>query len=549
MNDSYRILVCSLDRRRKTMRTRSTKRLFAVALAVAVLMIAAVTSAQNTGWWVVAGHNLFNTHSQPAEDQISPENAATLVEKWSLTTAGNVTATPTVYQGVVYVPDMGGRLWAVNAGSGQVRWSRLISSYTGIAGDVSRTSPAIAGSSIILGDGWIRNNVTAGAHVFAVDRRTGNRLWLTRVHEHLTAIITSSPVVDNGVAYVGIASKEEGVSGTPGYQCCTFRGAVVALDVRTGQILWKTYMVPSNNNDSDINLPGFYSGNGVWGSSPVVDRQRGLLYVGTANNFSAPDGVCKTPEETGCEESGPDNHFDSIVALRLSDGAITWATRTIRADVFSAQCFCGPDLDFGAAPNLFTIRNPSTGQPQQVLGIGQKSGDYWALNPDDGGVVWRTKVGPGGLGGGVEWGTATDGERIYVAEANTSRRPFTLSGTGPFAGTTVTSGYWSALNPATGAILWQTPDPLGSKNPGFVSTANGVVYVGSAEGSGGNMYALDGTTGAVLWSFASGGSVFSAPAVVQGKLYWGSGYTRNGACPNGFNSCTANNKLYSFGLP
>src|SRR5687767_2993992 len=359
------------------MRTTSTGRLLFAVLVVAVLMIAAVTTAQNTTWWPFAGQNLFNTHSQPAEDQISPANVATLVQKWSLITAGNVTATPTVYQGVMYVPDTGGKLWAVTADSGKVRWSRSISSYTGIPGDVSRTSPAIAGDAIILGDGWIRNNVTAGAHVFAVDRRTGNLLWLTRVHEHLTAIVTSSPVVDNGVAYVGIASKEEGVSGTPGYQCCTFRGAVVALDVRTGRILWKTYMVPSNNNHGDSNLPGFYSGNGVWGSSPVVDRQRGLLYVGTANNFSAPPGVCRTPEETDCEESPPDNHFDSIVALRLTDGAIIWATRTLRADVFSAQCLCGPDLDFGAAPNLFTIVNPSTGQSQQVLGIGQKSGDYW----------------------------------------------------------------------------------------------------------------------------------------------------------------------------
>ena len=193
-----------------------------------------------------------------------------------------------------------------------------------------------------------------------------------------------------------------------------------------------------------------------------------------------------------------DNHFDSIVALQLKDGAIAWVTRTLRADVFSAQCFCGPDLDFGAAPNLFTTTNPSTGRPQQVLGIGQKSGDYWALNPDTGAVVWRTKVGPGGLGGGTEFGTAIDGERIYVAEANSSQLEFTLSGTGPFAGVTVTSGYWSALNPATGEILWQTPDPQGSKNPGFVTVANGVVYAGSAAGSGGNMYALDGTTGEVL---------------------------------------------------
>jgi len=531
------------------MRTRSKGVLFSLMLIAGVLMISAITTAQNTAWWPVAGQNLHNTHSQPAEDQISPANVATLMQKWVLTTAGNVTATPTVYQGFVYVPDMGGKLWAVSAGSGKVLWSRSISSYTGVANDVSRSSPAIAGRAIILGDGWIRNNVTAGAHVFAVDRLNGALLWVTKVHEHLSAIVTASPVVHNGVAYVGIASKEEGLAGTPGYVCCTFRGAVVALDVLTGRVLWKTYMVPSNSTNPDINGPGFYSGNGVWGSSPVVDTQRGLLYVGTANNFSAPHGVCRAPEETDCEESGPDNHFDAIVALRLTDGAIVWSRRTLRADVFSAQCFCGPDLDFGAAPNLFTITNPNTGQPEQVVGIGQKSGDYWALNPDDGAVVWKTKVGPGGLGGGVEWGTATDGERIYVAEANTSRRPFVLSGTGPFAGTTVTSGYWSALNPATGQILWQTPDPQGSKNPGFVTTANGVVYAGSAAGSGGNMHALDGATGAILWSFASGGSVFSAPAVVHGKLFWGSGYTRNAACPTGFNSCVANNKLYAFGLP
>jgi polyvinyl alcohol dehydrogenase (cytochrome) len=209
---------------------------------------------------------------------------------------------------------------------------------------------------------------------------------------------------------------------------------------------------------------------------------------------------------------------------------------------------CGPDLDFGAAPNLFTVTDPATGQPRQVLGIGQKSGVYWALDPDTGTVVWSTKTGPGGLGGGVEFGTAVDDDRVYVAEANTDNEPFLLTA-GPLAGQTISTGLWSALNPATGAIMWQTPDPAGSKNPGFVTVANGVLYAGSAAGAGGNMHALDASTGAVLWSFASGGSVFSAPAVVHGMLFWGSGYTRNAACPSGFNSCTANNTLYAFGLP
>ena len=144
------------------MRVRSTVRLFSAVFVVTVAMLAAVTTAQNATWWPFAGQNLFNTHSHPQEDQISAANAPLLVEKWRLTTAGNVTATPTVYQGVRYVPDMGGKLWAVTAGSGKVRWSHSISSYTGIENDVSRTSPAIVGNAMILGDGWIRQQCNCG---------------------------------------------------------------------------------------------------------------------------------------------------------------------------------------------------------------------------------------------------------------------------------------------------------------------------------------------------------------------------------------------------
>jgi hypothetical protein len=47
--------------------------------------------------------------------------------------------------------------------------------------------------------------------------------------------------------YGGRPAYEEDLSGQPVYQCCVFRGAVVALSAITGQILWKTYAVPSNN--------------------------------------------------------------------------------------------------------------------------------------------------------------------------------------------------------------------------------------------------------------------------------------------------------------
>jgi len=495
------------------------------------------------GQWSMAGQNIDDTHSQADEHEISPANVSKLAPRWTLTTAGAISATPTVDDGAVYVPDYGGKLWAVAAGSGRVLWSQDISSYTGVAGDLSRTSPAVYGHELILGDGWILSSGaagTSGARVFAVNRRTGKPLWSTQVDTDPNAQITGSPVVYDGVAYVGISSKGEGNDQD------SFRGAVIALDAATGRLLWKTYMVPSNNGGGDSNKPGFYSGNAVWESNFAVDPKRGLLYIDTGNNYSVPDGVCTTPQQTGCTPPAADDYVDSILALKLSNGAVVWADPTVNGDLWTLLQPTGPDFDFGAGPNLFTTVNPATHRPEQLLGAGQKSGVYWAVDPATGKVAWQTKVGPDGNGGlgGIEYGTATDGKRIYAAEGDTASIPYTLGGSGPYAGQTATGGSWAALDPATGKILWQTPDPQGSFDIGFVSAANGVVYGGSVATTGTNMYALDAATGKILWSFASGGSVTGGAAIVAGSVYWGSGYCGT-EC---FTAPTNNNKVYAFGL-
>jgi polyvinyl alcohol dehydrogenase (cytochrome) len=71
---------------------------------------------------------------------------------------------------------------------------------------------------------------------------------------------------------------------------------------------------------------------------------------------------------------------------------------------------------------------------------------------------------------------------------------------------------------------------------GQVSAAGGVVYAGSLSG---DMVAIDGDTGNILWKFASGGSVICGPSIVTGTVFWGSGYSRGG---------TGNNKLFAFSL-
>jgi polyvinyl alcohol dehydrogenase (cytochrome) len=206
----------------------------------------------------MAGQNIDDTHFQAAEHAISPATVAQLEPRWTLTTAGAISATPTVDDGGVYVPDYGGKLWAVAAGSGRVLWSRDISSYTGVASDQSRTSPAVYGDELILGDGWILSPNTSGARVFAVNRHTGAPLWSTLVDTDPASQITGSPMIYDGVAYLGISSKGEGSTAD------SFRGAVIALDATTGRLLWKAYMVPSNNGGSDFQ------------QARLLQRQRGM---------------------------------------------------------------------------------------------------------------------------------------------------------------------------------------------------------------------------------------------------------------------------------
>jgi polyvinyl alcohol dehydrogenase (cytochrome) len=177
----------------------------------------------------------------------------------------------------------------------------------------------------------------------------------------------------------------------------------------------------------------------------------------------------------------------------------------------------GPDYDFASAPNEITYL--SSRGLKTIIGAGQKSGIYYALDPDTGAVLWQTQVGPGSSLGGMEWGSASDGQRIYVSIANEYGIPYAGG----------SAGSWSALDPATGAILWQVADPNKAIDLGPLAVANGVVYAPSMGVYGtwttsANMFALDAATGKTLWSFAPGASVIAGATIAENAVYWGSGY-------------------------
>jgi polyvinyl alcohol dehydrogenase (cytochrome) len=492
------------------------------------LLMASVSARAGAQDWPSAGADLSNTRHQPAETWVGPANVARLQPRWVFTTGGDVSATPAVVDGAVYVPDWAGNLFKIDAASGAARWTRRIPDYTGLPGSFARATPAVADGTLYVG------TQAGAAWMLALDAATGELRWKTLLDAHPAATVTQSAVVHASRVYVGVASDEERFAAfRAGYRCCTFRGSVVALDATTGQVAWRAYTVPDNGG-----TPGGYSGVAVWGSTPVVDAARGALYVTTGNNYSAPAGADALP---------PDNHVDAVVALDLQTGAVRWSARMQGPDAWNIACAVpwrlrrcpdpkGPDYDFAQGAMLFTAVGESG--PRPLLGAGQKSGIFWALDPASGAVVWSALVGPAGTRGGLQWGSATDGARLYVADANSRRQEHTLP-----SGQTTRSGFWSALDPATGAILWQTPVPgRGGIVSGPVTVANGVVYGGSMARRGTNMFALDAATGAVLWSFVSGGSVNSGPAVAGGTVFWGSGYSKAA-------QGKANDKLYAFSVP
>jgi polyvinyl alcohol dehydrogenase (cytochrome) len=512
-----------------------------LSLLSAILIFSTVFAASGNSQWPSAGHDLSNTHYNSSESKIDVSNVASLTKAWSITTGGDISAIPAADSKTVYVPDWAGNLYAIDQKTGDIVWQHQISDYTGVSGDFVRATPALVGNMLIFGDQGGR--FLAGADLIAVNKKDGSLIWVQKVEPYSAAVITQSAVVDVGgpfkypVVYVGTSSVDEF------YNTFGFRGSVLAVNANTGQPIWQTYTVPVG-----------YNGGSVWGSTPAIDHSRGLLYIGTGNNYSMPSDVqdCITnatnPDEVKACIS-PDDHFDSVMALDLQSGAIKWATAALPYDAWTGSCLsggtscpqpAGPDYDFGQGPMLFTVKG-SDGMPRDLVGDGQKSGQFWAFDPDTGAVVWETQVGPGSSLGGLEWGSSTDGNHIYVAEANNNRTPWTL-----LDGTTVTSGFWASLDAASGQILWETPDPTTpykTGDTGPVSGANGVVYACSMDAQG-HMFAMDGATGSILWSFASGGSCNAGAAISNGMVFWGSGYSQFGGALG-----TPNNKFYAFQLP
>lgn len=370
--------------------------------------------------------------------------------------------------GIAYFPTWNGYLFAMEVKTCELLWNISIESITDVPGDIARVTPAIHGDALILGSGQgsiAQQGGLSAAYVFSIDRWTRDINWIRLMDNHTYAVITNSMVVERGIVFGGVSSREEAAAAfVPNYECCSFRGRAFSLRADTGDIIWEFFTVPMN-----------MTGNAVWGSSFVVDWCNRKVYLATGNNYAEDEEI------TACLEALPEdatkqqideclrenNEINAIIALDLYTGEKVWSNRVTGPDAWNVACVipdinptncpenAGPDYDFGQSPMRWTLVNQTTGREVDVVGAGQKSGIFFTLDSQDGAILWTQFVGPGSALGGMQWGSAVDDKCVYVSNAN---RDF-IDWIHP-NGTIFCGGAWACLNKNTGWIEWITPDPF-----------------------------------------------------------------------------------------
>lgn len=462
------------------------------------------------GWSPSRSNSRFQPHPGFAAAE-----APRLKVKWAFAYPGAQTwGQPTVVGGRLFVADTIDTVYALDAKTGCTVWA--VKPGAAVRSAISIGMGADGKAVAYFGD-------MAGL-MHAVDADSGAELWKTKVDDHPLARMTGSPVLAGGRLLVPVSSLEEAAASQPAYGCCTFRGAVLALDPKTGKVLWKTRTItaPSKTyrrKGQDVDLYG-PAGGSVW-NAPTVDLKRGRLYVGVGNDYTDVD----------------DLNTDGVMALDLKTGRKLWMRQLQAKDHWQAGCSygtvcpedAGPDYDFAASPILV-----DAAKGRQVLVAGQKSGTVYGLDPDSGRLLWKTPVGSGSIFGGVEWGMASAGRTVFAPISDSMTEPPATPKPG-----------LAGIDAATGKRLWWAPAPKAvcawgeiecrGAHSQAVSAMPGLVFSGSHDG---HLRAYDAKSGKVAWDFdtaaefkpvngatARGGSLDTGgPAIADGMVYVNSGY-------------------------
>jgi outer membrane protein assembly factor BamB len=428
------------------------------------------TGTPSSGWTTYLQGN-DRTGFAAGESGLNPASAPNLRLAWQASDAGpnhGVFSQPVVSNGLVYWGSFDGYERATDT-SGNLVWKTNL----GTTSPPGCTDPSEAG---VVSTPTITTDVPVGgatsvlyvgggnSKMYALNAATGAVLWSYDVGGNPNTFIWSSPTVFGNSVYIGVASFGD---------CPLVQGRLLQLNRVTGA-LQNTFNV----------VPNGCTGGGIWGS-PTIDAAAGTIYFDTGNG-----GDCGSSEPLA----------PALVEVNASNLSLvgSWAVPPAQQ---------AEDSDFGSTPTLF--KGVIGGQSQPLVGVINKNGVFYTFKRDalSSGPVWSTRIAGGGgnptTGAGDIAPAAFDGTTLYVGGDATSS----------------CAGSVNALNPSTGAFIWQHCFSDGPVLGAVTVSSGGVVAVG--EGS--TIAVVSAATGASLFTYTDTGvgPFWGAPSIAGGTLYEG----------------------------
>jgi outer membrane protein assembly factor BamB len=470
--------------------------LFTTLPVVPFAFSVAIPSQVQAEDWVQFRHDSANS-GRSAETGISSSNVSSLKQKWQMSVPGGTASTPAVVTvngtSTVFIPSLSGSIYTFNAVTGAAGWHvALPAPVTAI-----NSSPTVVNGILYVG--------ANDGRLHAVNATTGAHLWSYPPSPQASSEVYSSPVVNNGVVYFGIASVDDD-------NVCV-AGHAVAVNATSGTMVWDTSMAPS------------HTGAGVW-TSPAIDLTNSVVFVGTGNA----GGRCSAPSLVPLA--------DSIVAVNLTTGKVSNSFQAIPND--------NGDLDFGSSPVLTTVT-------QWNQCTGSNVTDNYVLDASKNGTLYSVQRVAGGILSGSGFGLNLTNPASYIFQFGSpglSGEIVTSVGCGG-VNRIITTSQKSVLgatvpnNPAGSAPLFGISEGIGSLSPSwslnqsFGSYTSPVTISDLAIYGGG-----DNKLHAYLWS--TGQSVFTytpaAPGPLDGSVAISNGRVYFGAT-NGFIYCLSINGL------